>query len=71
VLEARRDSLDRVLAQIDRGERVVLERRAREEFGFARKNERIYLLPEDAEDDRTCDEAEIRGGERFSDRPGQ
>jgi len=67
-LESRRDSLDLVVAQIDRGEKGVLERRAREEFGFARKSDLIYLVPSDTEDDRTRSEAEIHGAERFSDR---
>jgi cell division protein FtsB len=70
-LEAKRDSLDLVVADIDRGGSDVLVRRAREEFGFARENERVYLLPVDAEDSRSRAEAEIRGGDRFSDRARQ
>jgi cell division protein FtsB len=71
VLEGRRDSLDLVVADIDRGGTGALVRRAREEFGFARANERVYLLPVNAEDSRTRAEAEIRGGDRFSDRARQ
>jgi cell division protein FtsB len=70
-LGARRDSLDLVLARIDRGERSVWEERAREDFGFAGKNDRIYLLPTDTEDARIRSEAEIHGGDRFSDRARQ
>jgi cell division protein FtsB len=67
-LAMRRDSLDQVMARIDRGEKSVLEERARNDFGFAGPNERVYRLPADANDDHTRSEAEIRGGDRFSDR---
>jgi cell division protein FtsB len=70
-LAMRRDSLDQVMARIDRGEKSVLEERARNDFGFAGPNERVYRLPADAEDDHTRSEAEIRGGDRFSDRSRQ
>jgi len=70
-LAMRRDSLDQVMARIDRGEKSVLEERARNDFGFAGPNERVYRLPADADDDHTRSEAEIRGGDRFSDRSRQ
>lgn len=70
-LASRRDSLDQVMARIDRGEKGVLEERARNDFGFAGPNERVYRLPADAEDDHIRSEAEIRGGDRFSDRTRQ
>ena len=70
-LAARCDSLGQVMARIDRGEKSVLEERARNDFGFAGPNERVYRLPADAEDDHIRSEAEIRGGDRFSDRTRQ
>ena len=63
-----RDSLKLITAELDCGEDYLLERRAREEFGFVRPNERVYLIPDDPEDDRCIGEAAARGGERFSDR---
>ncbi len=54
-LEATEDSLQRVIEDIDEGDPAVTERIAREEFGFSRDNERIYVLPDDAEDRRRID----------------
>lgn len=68
MLRASRDSLDLVLAELDRGGGYILERRAREEFGFLRSNERAYILPRDAEDDRCIGEAAAYGAETFSQR---
>lgn len=67
-LAATRDSLDRILDDwIIYGDQY-LERTAREDYKFARENERIYLLPYDEEDDRCVRDALIHGGDRFSDR---
>jgi cell division protein FtsB len=68
VLAGSRDSLNLIAAELDRGEEYILERRAREDFGFARPNERIYMLPQDAEDERCIGEAAAHGGETFSQR---
>ncbi|MCK4302704.1 MAG: septum formation initiator family protein [Candidatus Eisenbacteria sp.] len=65
------DSLDRVLVAMEAGDPFLLERVAREQFGFAHKNERIYLLPHDEEDWRQLDHAEQHGTETFSERRGQ
>lgn len=67
-LRGTRDSLDLVIADLDLGSGYMLERRAREEFGFVRPNERVYRLPDDSEDDRCIGEAAAHGGETFSER---
>jgi len=67
-LEGELAGLDRTVAELDRRGPEVLEKRAREEFGFLRPNERIYALPYDAEDARCLREAEVYGSECFSDR---
>ncbi|MCK4414625.1 MAG: septum formation initiator family protein [Candidatus Eisenbacteria sp.] len=67
-LRNRKAALDHALGELDRREDFLLQKRAREEFGFARENERIYLLPADAEDERCLQRAEIAGADRFSDR---
>jgi len=67
-LERRRAGLGQLELEMDTQEPFQLEKRAREEFGYARENERIYLLPRNGEDDRCLTEGELRGGDRFSDR---
>jgi hypothetical protein len=56
-LEAACDSLERVLVAVDGHNPAALEWIAREEFGFARENERIYKLPADAVDRQLVDRA--------------
>ena len=68
-LKMRTSSLDRMGAEMQANERFQMEKRAREDFGYARENERIYVLQRDAEDERCLTEGELRGGDRFSDRP--
>jgi len=68
-LERRRDALDKLENEMAVREPYQLEKRAREEFGYARENERIYLLPRNADDDRCLTDGELRGGDCFSDRP--
>lgn len=63
-----REALDRIIVDLTHDDPPLLERRAREEFGFARDNERIYVLPFDAQDRRCMRQAELHGGERFRDR---
>lgn len=60
-LEGTRDSLDLVLQAVDEKDAFVLERIVREEFGFARDNERIYILPPDPEDRSCLDRANGHG----------
>ncbi len=67
-LAASRDSLNLMVSRFDSSAEDLLEHRAREEFGFARPNERIYVLPRDVEDARLRAEEETRGGQRFTDR---
>ncbi|MFH1144382.1 MAG: septum formation initiator family protein [Candidatus Eisenbacteria bacterium] len=67
-LERRQACLDRLDSEMDLHEPFQMEKRAREDFGYARDNERIYVLPRDPEDDRCLTEGELRGGDRFSDR---
>lgn len=56
-LEAACDSLERVILAVQGGDPTALERVAREEFGFVRANERIYVLPEDDLDRQLIDRA--------------
>jgi len=67
-LLATRDSLALVLAAAEDDALPLLERRAREAFGFSRENERIYLVPEDPADDRCVGAGLLHGGETFRDR---
>jgi len=56
-LEAACDSLERVILVVQGGNPAALEWLAREEFGFVRTNERIYVLPEDDVDRQFVDRA--------------
>jgi cell division protein FtsB len=56
-LAAACDSLERVLMAVEGPNTAALEWIAREEFGFARDNERIYVLPADAVDRQLVDRA--------------
>jgi cell division protein FtsB len=56
-LEAACDSLERVILAVQGEDPAALERVAREEFGFVRDNERIYVLPADAVDRQFIDRA--------------
>jgi cell division protein FtsB len=67
-LNRQKDALDRMLVELDESGTFLLERRAREEFGYLRENEHSYVLPDDPEDKRCLDEAELHGGDCFSDR---
>ncbi|MBD3235645.1 MAG: hypothetical protein GF330_02950 [Candidatus Eisenbacteria bacterium] len=67
-LDETKAALDHVLTELSEQDAPLLERRAREEFGFARDNERLYLLPYDARDRRCVRQGELQGGERFLDR---
>jgi cell division protein FtsB len=67
-LTAARDSLDQILADWSICGPQHLERSAREDYGFARANERIYRLPFDEEDSRRLRDGWLHGGDRFSDR---
>jgi len=67
-LERRKASLDRLQQEMDWHEPFQMEKRAREDFGYARENERIYLLTPDDADDRNLTEGELSGGDRFSER---
>jgi cell division protein FtsB len=49
------DSLEQVIRAVEGGDPTALERVAREEYGFVRGNERIYVLPSDALDRRLVD----------------
>ena len=56
-LEATHDSLSWALANIEEGDPFLIERLAREEFGLARDNERIYVLPGNQADYHCIDRA--------------
>ena len=60
-LAATCDSLDTVLEAIENRDPMMLERVAREEFGYARPNERIYVVAPDATDRRLLDRARLGG----------
>jgi cell division protein FtsB len=47
-LEAAWDSLETLIQGLERGDSFLLERAAREKYGFARSNELIYLLPSES-----------------------
>jgi hypothetical protein len=50
------------------GSPFLLERIVREEFGFARANERVYLLPYSREDRQCLSRAYRYAGETFAER---
>jgi cell division protein FtsB len=66
--EATCDSLDQLLAAMDAGSPFLLERIVREEFGFARTNERVYTLPYNPEDQQCLSRAHRYAGETFAER---
>lgn len=56
-LQTAHDSLAWTLETLERGDPFLLERMAREEYGLARENERIYVLPGNQADYRCIDRA--------------
>lgn len=70
-LERRETWLGQMSEQMETDEQFYLDKRAREDLGYARENERVYKLTPNDEDDRFLTEGEIRGGERFSERRGE
>ncbi|MFC1572700.1 septum formation initiator family protein [Candidatus Eisenbacteria bacterium] len=66
--EGKRDSLDRVLMAIDAGDAFQYEKVARERFGFAYPNDRVYMLPNHPQDRLSLSLAARHGAETFSER---
>lgn len=54
-LEAACDSLEQVIRAVESGDPAALVRVAREEYGFAGDDERIYVLPADPQDRKLVD----------------